>query len=97
MEMLTPNSQRNIRVALLLFEMMRHYIDEIDAFDKMILVSGDGDFIKTIRYLIVRNQFRVALLPNQVESSNLYKQLSRRYYAYLDESRRVIEYIKPQQ
>ena len=80
--------------AHIVFEMMRHYIDEVDSFDKMVLVSGDGDFIKTVRYLILRNQFRIALLPNKIESSKLYKQLSRRYYAYLDDARTVIEYKK---
>ena len=72
--------------AHIVFEMMRHYIDAIDSFDTMVLVSGDGDFIRVVRYLILRNQFRIALLPNKVESSNLYKQLSRKYYAYLDDA-----------
>ena len=80
--------------AHIVFEMMRHYFDEINDFDKMVLVSGDGDFLRVIRYLILRNKFRTALLPSRKESSALYRQLGRRYYAHLDDVRTLIEYTK---
>jgi len=46
------------------FEMMRNLIENKD-FDKIILVSGDGDYIKPVKYLIEKWRFKKILFPNK--------------------------------
>ena len=52
----------------IVFEVMRRLIDEMD-FDKIILVSGDGDYIKLVKYLIEKNILKKILFPNKQYSS----------------------------
>jgi uncharacterized LabA/DUF88 family protein len=52
----------------IVFEVMRRLIDEMD-FDKIILVSGDGDYIKMVKYLIEKNILKKVLFPNKHFSS----------------------------
>jgi hypothetical protein len=47
---------------------MRRLIDEMD-FDKIMLVSGDGDYIKLVKYLIEKNMLKKILFPNKQYSS----------------------------
>lgn len=47
---------------------MRRLMDEMD-FDKIILVSGDGDYIKLVKYLIEKNMLKKILFPNKQYSS----------------------------
>ncbi len=59
------------------FEMMKNYSDNKD-FDKIVLVSGDWDYIKPVKYLIEKNKFKKILFPNKKYSS-LYNQLKTEY------------------
>lgn len=52
----------------IVFEIMRRFIDEMD-FDKIMLVSGDGDYIKVVKYLIEKNMLKKILFPNKQYSS----------------------------
>jgi uncharacterized LabA/DUF88 family protein len=52
----------------IVFEVMRRLIDEMD-FDKIVLVSGDGDYIKLVKYLIEKNMLKKILFPNKQYSS----------------------------
>lgn len=63
--------------------MKRIYKDE--AFDKVILVSGDGDYKMVVDFLIEEKKFEKILFPNRKFSSSLYKQISARYFANLDD------------
>lgn len=67
----------------IVFEVMKELLEK-DEFDKVILISGDGDYKRMVDYLIKIDRFEKILLPNKEYASSLYKQLSSRYYDYLD-------------
>lgn len=58
----------------IVFEMMKNLVDN-KSFDKMILVSGDGDYKKVVDYLIRKDRFEKIIFPNKKFSSSLYKNL----------------------
>jgi len=58
-----------------------------DKFDKIILISGDGDYKKMVDFLIEENKFEKILFPNKKFASSLYKSITRVYYDYLENSR----------
>ena len=78
----------------IVFEMMKSIIDE--NFDKVILVSGDGDYKKVVDYLIKKEKFKKILFPNQKFASSLYKKLGAEYYDYLSNKdvKKKIQYTK---
>ncbi len=78
----------------IVFEIMRRIIDEKD-FDKIVLVSWDGDYIKIVKYLISKNLLEKILFPNKKYSS-LYKQINTDYRSNLgvDHIKNKIEYKK---
>jgi uncharacterized LabA/DUF88 family protein len=49
-----------------------HRLLEENDFDKIVLVTGDGDYIKTVNYLIEIDRLEKILFPNNKYSS-LYK------------------------
>lgn len=55
-------------------------------FEKIILVSGDGDYIQLVDFLIEENRFEKILFPDRKFRSSLYKKLSNRYFSYLDDN-----------
>ena len=67
-----------------------------EEFDKVVLVSGDGDYYKMVKYLIEKNRFAKLLAPNRHSTSSLYRSFTPRYVDFLDNSgvRRKIEYKK---
>ena len=70
---------------------------EREKFDKIALVSGDGDYWRMVDYLIKKDKFAKLLVPNNATLSSLYKtRTSDSYRAYLDESatKRKIIYKK---
>ncbi|MDD2486945.1 MAG: NYN domain-containing protein [Candidatus Gracilibacteria bacterium] len=78
----------------IVFEIMKRIIEEKN-FDKIILISGDGDYIKPVKYLIEKNLFKKILFPNNKYSS-LYKQIDTKYRnnLSLDHIKNKIEYKK---
>ena len=57
-----------------------------DAFDKVILVSGDGDYKRLVDFLINEDRFEKVLFPNKKFASSLYKKdLAPKYYTYLND------------
>ena len=54
-------------------------------FNKIILVSGDGDYKLLVDFLIEENKFEKILFPDRKYRSSLYKELSNNYFAYLDD------------
>lgn len=79
---LKGNKKGNVDVDIV-FEVMKELLEK-DAFDKVILVSGDGDYKRMVDYLIKIKRFEKILLPNKVYASSLYKKLSSKYYDYID-------------
>ena len=65
------------------FQMMHDFHHNI--FDKCILVSGDGDYFKTVNYLVEQGKFERLMLPSHKNASSLYRKLTRQYYIYLDD------------
>jgi len=60
-------------------------------FDKIILISGDGDYKMLVDFLIEENKFAKILFPNKQFASSLYKRITRRYYDYLTNIKHIIE------
>ena len=63
--------------------MKRVYKDE--EFDKIVLVSGDGDYKMVVDFLIEEKKFEKILFPNRHYSSSLYKKIGSEYFAPLDD------------
>ncbi|HFC10980.1 MAG TPA: NYN domain-containing protein [Candidatus Kaiserbacteria bacterium] len=61
-----------------------------DDFNKIILVSGDGDYKMLVDFLITENKFEKILFPNRKFASSLYKKITGTYYDYLDNLRNKI-------
>lgn len=53
------------------------------AFDKIVLISGDGDYKMLVDFLIEENKFKKILFPNKKFASSLYKKLGSEYFDYL--------------
>lgn len=67
----------------IVYFMLHDYIEgKLNNFN-VILVSGDGDYFRTVKYLIEKGKFNRILLPNEQRSSNLYKTLDALYVAAL--------------
>ena len=59
------------------FAMMKEFVEN-KIFNKIILISGDWDYIKPVKYLIEKEKFKKILFPNK-RFSSLYKQLETRF------------------
>ena len=70
----------------IVFQVMRDVKDR-DDFDRVVIVSGDGDYKRMVDYLISIGKFEKILLPSHHNASSLYKQITAKYYAYLDTER----------
>lgn len=77
----------------LVFEVMKNLIDNKN-FDKIVLVSGDGDYKKVVDYLIKKNKFKKILFPNKKFASSLYKHLGTEFFDNLDNIKTYIEWHK---
>ena len=78
----------------IVFEIMKRIIDKED-FNKILLASGDGDYIKLVKYLIQKDLLKKILFPNKMFSS-LYKKISPDFGLNLSlpDIRKKIEYKK---
>jgi uncharacterized LabA/DUF88 family protein len=72
----------------LVFEIMKKVCSK-EKFNKIILISGDGDYKKIVYYLVQRNMFEKILFPSFKSASSLYKKLGSEYFDYLS-----IKYIR---
>jgi hypothetical protein len=52
----------------IVFESMRKIIEK-ERFNQMVLVSGDGDYIRLVKYLIKKGLLRKVIFPNKHYSS----------------------------
>lgn len=76
----------------MVFEIMRKIVEK-DDFDKIVLVSGDWDYIKLIRYLIKKNLLKRIIFPNKNHSS-LYNKITNKFYYYLSNAKEKLQYKK---
>lgn len=68
----------------IIFSVMKRLYQK-EKFDKVVLISGDGDYKMLVDFLIEQGKFEKILFPNRKYSSSLYKSLSSKYFAYLDD------------
>ncbi len=69
----------------IIFNIMKRLYRQ-ETFNKVILVSGDGDYKLLVDFLIEENKFEKILFPDRKYRSSLYKELSNNYFAYLDDT-----------
>lgn len=67
----------------IIFHIMKKMYKKED-FEKIILVSGDGDYKLLVDFLIEEKRFEKILFPDLRRASSLYKKLSNKYFASLD-------------
>ena len=77
----------------IVFEIMKNLIDNKN-FDKIVLVSGDGDYKKLVGYLIQKNKFKKILFPIKKFASSLYKDLGSENFDYLENIKTYIGWHK---
>lgn len=68
----------------IIFSVMKRLYTK-DDFNKIILVSGDGDYKMLIDFLIEESRLEKILFPNKKFRSSLYNQIGATYFAYLDD------------
>ena len=66
------------------FRMMRALFERPDEFDKMILISSDGDYRNVIDYLIEKDRLQTMIFPTKRGTSSLYDEIDEKYHLYLD-------------
>ncbi len=66
----------------IIFDIMRR-IYQKESFDKIVLVSGDGDYKMLVDFLIMEERLKKILFPNKNFASSLYKKITRVYFDYL--------------
>lgn len=79
----------NVDSDIILDVMKRIYKKE--PFDKVVLVSGDGDYKKLVDFLIEESRFKKVLFPNKEFASSLYKKITRVYFDYLINIKHLVE------
>ncbi len=67
----------------IIFHVMRRLLKNPD-FDKIIIVSGDGDYKMLVDFLLEENKFGKILFPNKKFASSLYKSIGSEYFDYLE-------------
>lgn len=67
----------------IVFEMLRDSFTN-PQMQKALLVSGDGDYYRTVSYLMDMGKFDRILLPSRRNASSLYKRLPENKKAFID-------------
>jgi uncharacterized LabA/DUF88 family protein len=67
----------------IVFAIMKKIIEE-EEFDKILIVSGDGDYFKLVDYLIKKGKVEKMLFPNQNFASSLYDKFGSEFYDFLE-------------
>ena len=90
-QQMTGKKKGNIDTDIV-FTIMSKLIEDKDI-DKVLLVSGDGDYYKMVNYLISKGRLCKLLAPNRHSTSSLYRPFTPVYVDYLDNPgiRRKIE------
>jgi uncharacterized LabA/DUF88 family protein len=60
-------------------------------FNKIILVSGDGDYKLLTDFLVEEDKLEKILFPNRKFASSLYKKLGSQYFDYLENVKNKVE------
>jgi uncharacterized LabA/DUF88 family protein len=89
-EAMIGNKKGNVDSDIIFSIMKRLYKKE--EFEKIILVSGDGDYKNLVDFLIEEKKFKKLLLPDGKRASSLYKKLGSEFYDNLENLK---TYISP--
>lgn len=92
-EILTSQKKGNVDSTLISFA-YDLLLDDKDKFNKIVLVSGDGDYIDLVKKLNSMNKFEKILFPNLKHSSSLYKKFGDKKCDYLYKRKNILEYKK---
>ena len=57
----------------------------LEDFEKIVLVSGDGDYKMLVDFLIEENRFAMLLFPNEKFASSLYKKIKSDHKTFLED------------
>jgi len=90
-ENLKSNKKWNIDTNLV-FQAMKKFSEK--EFDNFLLVSWDWDFKNMVDFFIEKNKFIKILFPNKKNYSSLYKNLTNKFFYFLDWAKNVLEYKK---
>ena len=84
----------NVDSDIIFSVMKRLYVK--DDFNKIVIVSGDGDYKMLIDFLIDEKKLEKILFPNRQFRSSLYKEIGAQYFAFLDDKdvRKKIQLLK---
>jgi uncharacterized LabA/DUF88 family protein len=74
----------------IVFDIMKRMYKK-EPFDKIVLVTGDGDYKMLVDFLIQEGRFEKILFPNKQFASSLYKGMASRYYDYLNNIKHKIK------
>ncbi len=77
----------------IVFDIMKKLYKK-DTFNKIVLVSGDGDYKKMVDFLVKEKRFEKILFPNRQFASSLYKSITTKYYAHLEDIKHKISQNK---
>lgn len=75
----------------IVFNIMKNLLENKN-FNKIVLVSGDGDYRNLVDYLIKKGRFEKILFPNKKFASSLSKNFRTKYFDYLDNIKEYIEH-----
>src|SRR3989344_7405241 len=67
----------------IIFSIMKRLYKKED-FEKIVLVSGDGDYKMLVDFLLEENRFEKILFPDRKRASSLYKAIGGPYFDALD-------------
>ena len=67
----------------IVFYMMRNFHED-ESISKFYLISGDGDYFRTIDYLFRKEKLGRVLFPARDKASSLYHKFNNSYYDFLD-------------
>ncbi|MBO7561011.1 NYN domain-containing protein [Candidatus Saccharibacteria bacterium] len=69
----------------IVFMMMKNFHEGKEK-EKILLVSGDGDYYKTVKYLKEKDRLAKVLIPVRNKASSLYRKINNANYSFLDDS-----------
>lgn len=69
----------------LVFEVMKNFAKN-KGLDKVLIISGDGDYFRMVKFLIEENKFLKILFPRRKSASSLYKQIHLSHKIYLEDT-----------
>lgn len=79
---MTGKKKGNVDTDIVFSIMKKMYKKE--NFEKIVLISGDGDYKNMIDFLIEESRLEKILFPNKKYASSLYKRLGSEFFDYLE-------------